>query len=133
MEYQLKPFDRPLSTKVESASKVKPKPKANAELFVPAKSIESRPDGSPIALAEVVTRKDVLEDWLSDEKASAGGVYKFFFWGVVLLVATAVTLFYNIYLAGVFAFLCGYAWSERVIGQAWSRQWYETKTFIYTA
>lgn len=132
MEYQLQPFDLHLPQKAEPKGKP-PKPKPNTELFVPAKSTGTREDGSPLAVAEIVTRKDVLEDWLSDTKASAGGVYKFFFWGLVLLVATAAMMFYNIYLAGVLAFLCGYAWSERVIGQAWSREWYQTKTFLYTA
>jgi|GEM_PF-2853932 hypothetical protein len=77
-------------------------------------------DGKKLRLADIVERRDFLnEQFTSDFKsATIGEAYKSYFYAVVFFILTVAAYFINIYIALVFAFITGVYWSERVIGNA---------------
>lgn len=88
----------------------------------------------PVHTTDVITRQIAIKTWLDEgmRTGSVGTIYKAWFYAFVCGVLAVVFLFINIYIAAIFAYLTGYYWSERLLNDAWSLQWYKGKTLTYT-
>lgn len=90
--------------------------------------------GVPVHNMDVLTRGDVMEEITEDSMRSGnvGAAYKAWMLAVIFFVATVATMFVNVYLAGLFAYLTGFYYSERLLNHAWSIGWFKGKTLTYT-
>jgi hypothetical protein len=86
-------------------------------------------DGKPLRMADIIERRDFINDNLSG-KANVGDAYKSYFYAAVFFILTAATYFINIYIALVFAFITGVYWSERVIANAFGVEDLKTHPII---
>lgn len=88
----------------------------------------------PVHVAHAYTRGQWLADCIdASDKTTIGSIYKSFFYATVFAIATISSfIFVNVYLAGVFAFLFGYYWSERLLNACWGTSWFQGKTLIRT-
>lgn len=90
--------------------------------------------GVPVHNMDVLTRGDVMEEITEDSMRSGnvGAAYKAWLLAVIFFVATVATMFVNVYVAGLFAYLTGFYYSERLLNHAWSIGWFKGKTLTYT-
>lgn len=88
----------------------------------------------PVHTMDVLTRGDIMEEITDDSMRSGniGAAYKAWMLAVIFFVITIASLFVNVYLAGLFAYLTGFYYSERLLNQAWGVEWYKGKTLTYT-
>lgn len=104
-------------------------------LFVPMASVGTlKPEGMPTHSMDVSSRGELLKDWLGSDLRDGkyGAIYRSLFWAIVCLVLTVITLTISVYVAAVFAYLTGHFWSERLLNDAWSLEWYKGKAMYYT-
>lgn len=89
----------------------------------------------PVHVATVMTRGDFVSGVISDTERAGSGLgsaYRGYFYAMVFFVLTAVTMYYSLYLAAVFAFATGHYWSSRVIAPAWNITWFKGKALYHT-
>ncbi|GEM_PF-5593784 len=88
----------------------------------------------PVHTMDVLTRGDIMEEITDDSMRSGniGAAYKAWLLAVIFFVITIATLFVNVYAAGVFAYLTGFYYSERLLNQAWGVEWFKGKSLTYT-
>lgn len=88
----------------------------------------------PVHTTDMIRRGDLMWENLDASMRSGNfaAVYKAYLLAVLFFVLTLVTAFFNVYVAGVFAFLTGYFWSERLLNSAWGIDWYKGKSITYT-
>ncbi len=121
-------------------------------MYMPMGTRGKRPDGSDPFPLFIVLRKWLLQDWIgqgaasekspqdkvkdpremTDTTSSIAAIYEYKFWAMVCLVITLVSYFVNIYVAGVFAYLTGHFWSERLVANAWGVEWFKGKLLVHT-
>jgi len=105
-------------------------------VFVPMASIGTMHPGKdqPVHTMEVTTRGEVLKEWFSSpmRDGTYAAIYRAYFWAIVCFVLTIITMQLSVYVAAVFAFLTGYFWSERLLNDAWSLEWYKGKALYHT-
>ncbi|MBI5229572.1 hypothetical protein HY991_05655 [Candidatus Micrarchaeota archaeon] len=114
--------------------------KVYAPMFIPmgyqkgAETMRCGGETVPAHVAHAYTRGQLMADWVdAKDKTTIGSIYKSFFQAVVCFVAAVLSyLFINIYVAGVFAFLFGYYWSERLLNACWGTAWFQGKSVIRT-
>ncbi len=89
-------------------------------------------DGKKLRFADIVERRDFLNDQFASDFKSAtiGEAYKSYFYSIIFLILTTAAYFINIYIALVFAFITGVYWSERVIGNAFGVEDLKTHPII---
>lgn len=90
--------------------------------------------GVPVHTMDVLTRGDVMEE-VTDDSMRAGNIgaaYKAWMLAVIFFVITIASMFVNVYLAGFFAYLTGFYYSERLLNQAWGVEWLKGKSLTYT-
>ena len=88
----------------------------------------------PVHVSHTYTRSEVIADWTnSKDRATIGAIYKSFFYACVATIACIISFLYiNVYVAGVFAYIAGYQWSERLLNAVWSTEWFQGKSLIRT-
>jgi len=88
----------------------------------------------PVHTTDVLTRGDVMEEITEDSMRSGNiaAAYKAWLLAVVFFVITVATMFVNIYVAAVFAYLTGFYYSERLLNQSWGVEWFKGKSVVYT-
>ncbi len=125
-----------------SASASASSEKAFVPMFVPmgspkGDSMNCRGDTNvPVHTTDIITRKDVLEEAFdpSMHGGNFGGAYSAWVYSAVCFILMFVTWAYvSVYVAGVFAYLTGYFYSERLLNNAWGIGWLKGKTLMYAA
>lgn len=103
-------------------------------MYLPAASHDIQDNGKPINTLQVMTRGELMNDVLSEDykNGSPGAVYRAYFMSWLCVGLTILALSWNVYLAGVLAYLAGYYWSEKDLSIGWSIQWWKGKTITYT-
>lgn len=90
--------------------------------------------GVPVHTLDVLTRGDVMEE-LTDDSMRSGNIaaaYKSWLLAVIFFVLTIASMFINVYLAGLTAYLTGFYYSERLLNQSWGVEWFKGKSLTYT-
>lgn len=114
--------------------------KVYVPMFIPMGSMKGQDtmicDGEkkPVHVSHVYTRTEAIADWVNaKDKATIGSIYTSFFYACVYTVLCIVSfLYFNVYVAAVFAYLAGYNWSERLLNAAWCTSWFQGKSLIRT-
>jgi hypothetical protein len=114
--------------------------KSFVPVFVPMGSAKGakmgcRGEQVPIHTTDVLTRKDVMSEIVDPSMHSGnfGAVYSAWVMTVVCFILMFVAWAYlSVYVAGVFAYLTGYYYSERLLNNAWGIGWFKGKTLLYT-
>jgi len=121
-------------------------------LYVPMGTKGERPGKPHPYSLEIKIRKTLLQDWIgqgakslqnSDDdpsgerslaptSTSIAGIYEYKFWAMMCFGLTLASYFVNIYVAGVFAYLTGHFWSERLVANAWAVEWFKGKMVVHT-
>jgi hypothetical protein len=122
-------------------SKDAPLEKSYVPVFVPMGSAKGATmgcrgeKGVPVHTTDIITRKDVLEEITDPSMHSGnfGAVYSAWTMSVVCFILMFVTWVYlSVYVAGIFAYLTGYYYSERLLNNAWGIGWFKGKTLLYS-
>jgi len=89
----------------------------------------------PVHTTDILTRGEVMEEMTDDSmrSGSIGTIYKAWFLAIVCFIITIAMMFVNVYVAGVFAYLTGFYYSERLLNSSWSIGWFKGKSLVYTA
>ncbi len=105
-------------------------------LFVPMASVGTMHPGKdqPVHTMEVKTRGNILSEWFNSDmrEGNLGTVYRAYFLAIVFFLLTVITLGFSVYVAAIFAYLTGHFWSERLLNDAWSLEWFKGKAMYYT-
>ncbi|MFH1751019.1 MAG: hypothetical protein ABH863_05045 [Candidatus Micrarchaeota archaeon] len=108
--------------------------KAVLPMYLPMTANDTQGDGKPVNSLFVKTRGELMNDVLDEDykNGSVGAIYRGYFmaWFSFALMIIALTI--NVYLAGIFAYLVGYYWSEKELARTWSRDWWSVKPLIST-
>ncbi len=103
-------------------------------LYVPMESTQAFADGTPVNSLMVKNRGEIIKDWFGEKwkEGSLGTVYKAWLYCVLSLIAVVFFYGINLWIAGFFAYLTGYFWSQLLLNYAWSVEWFKNKACIST-
>lgn len=103
-------------------------------MYMPMAANDVQGDGKPVNSMFVKTRGELMNDVLDEDykNGAPAAIYRAFFmsWLCFGLMILALTI--NVYLAGIFAYLVGYYWSEKELARTWSVDWWKVKPLIST-
>ncbi|MEK6843459.1 MAG: hypothetical protein AABY04_03135 [Candidatus Micrarchaeota archaeon] len=108
--------------------------KRTLPMYLPMSANDTQGDGKPVNSIHLKTRMDIMNDVLDEDykNGSVGAIYRSYFMAWLSFAIMLFALTINVYLAGVFAYLVGYYWSEKELSQTWSVEWWKGKTLIST-
>jgi hypothetical protein len=93
-------------------------------------------DKKPVHVMQVTSRGGFLSGWLNASnwrEYSGGTAYKAVVFGWIFLALTVATyLWFNVYVAAVFAYLTGLMRSQYLLSNAWNLGWFKGKALIST-
>ncbi|MEK6954802.1 MAG: hypothetical protein AABX01_07350 [Candidatus Micrarchaeota archaeon] len=103
-------------------------------MYMPMTANDTQGDGKGVNSMMVKTRLEIMNDMFDEnyKNGAPGAVYRAYFMAWLCFAIMLFALTINVYLAGLFAYLVGYYWSEKELARTWSVDWWKSKALIST-
>ncbi len=83
----------------------------------------------PVHVLDITTRCNVVNTAF---EATSVNIYRNYVLTLACIVLTFTSVFFNIWVAALFAYLSGHFHSERLVSNAWDIEWWKGKSVVYT-